>query len=213
MRRIKDKYMIRCKGSEGSSLAIALFFFLLCSLMCAGILFLANSSGRGVSKSLANAPVFEKPATPPAGTIQPGMTNDELAVQIVYDALNADISYITENMNNWETASINSTDNPLLYSIITKAFSYFSHKNAVNRSYTVTIDDTTTTDDTTLSTTVKVHFKKCDSFWFFGQYCSFESVTITVESGSASETIEFSVGKNDQIVFYENGQQLYFYEA
>lgn len=42
-------------NDEGSSLAIALFFFLLCSLICAGIIYLANTSSIGsASKSLAS---------------------------------------------------------------------------------------------------------------------------------------------------------------
>ncbi len=193
MRRIKDKYMIRCKGSEGSSLAIALFFFLLCSLMCAGILFLANSSSRGVSKSLANAPVFEKPATPPAGTIQPGMTNEELAVQIVYNELYDELETIFTNINNKKTTVLTEDDNPIIYSIFEDLL---IHSGSSPRTYTVTTGDTSLPSVTIIVDT--------SSYFYF--IISFRakgfSITISDSSGGGTgENLDFQSNRGAFFVY------------
>lgn len=191
MRRIKDKYMIRCKGSEGSSLAIALFFFLLCSLMCAGILFLANSSSRGVSKSLANAPVFEKPATPPAGTIQPGMTNEELAVQIVYDSLYNDLTTITANHDKRISSTITRDSSPILYPIFYQMWSNGEWDNG-EREYTVQLelDGKTYTD-----VTVKINAIKYNNI--LNSYFRAKGFEVVVSAGEVSQSFAVQV-KNGQ---------------
>ena len=80
-------------GSEGSSLAIALFFFMLCALICAGILFVANSSIFGVSKNFNadDIPEFTEPApipTPnPTPEIDPAYQAESEAINYVYDTL------------------------------------------------------------------------------------------------------------------------------
>lgn len=195
MRRIKDKYMIRCKGSEGSSLAIALFFFLLCSLMCAGILFLANSSGRGVSKSLANAPVFEKPSTPPAGTIQPGMTNEELAVQIVYNELNDDFSTIFTNLDNKKNTEISEEDNFLTYSIF---YDLLYSNGGSTRSYTVNLGDPGL-PDVTVTVSVEGFSKSNGSS---NQSFDFKSFSITVSSRDSSRDSEMSFKYEEKSTYH-----------
>jgi len=85
--------------NEGSSLVIALFFFLLCSLLCAGMLYLAGSSMRGVSKSveIAQSQIPPNPNDIPTPTPLPPTTltptpNPEFqaevaAIDLVYDTL------------------------------------------------------------------------------------------------------------------------------
>lgn len=79
-------------GSEGSSLAISLFFFMLCSLICAGILFVANSSIFGVSKNFnaKDVPEFTEPApipTPNPTPFDPAYPDESAAINYVYDTL------------------------------------------------------------------------------------------------------------------------------
>lgn len=61
-------------GNEGSSLVIALFFFMLCALICAGILYVANSSIFGVSKHFNAEAVPDEYVGPPIPTIDPSIT-------------------------------------------------------------------------------------------------------------------------------------------
>lgn len=80
-------------GNEGSSLVIALFFFMLCALICAGVLYVANSSIFGVSKGFNadDIPEFTEPApipTPnPTPEIDPAYQAESKAINYVYDTL------------------------------------------------------------------------------------------------------------------------------
>ena len=87
--------------SEGSSLAIALFFFLVCSLLCAGVLYLANSSTSWISKNYNYAKEQTYSAGPlpePTTTTEPTpppehdskYKNDCEAIDLVFDKLNYD---------------------------------------------------------------------------------------------------------------------------
>ena len=96
-------------GSDGSSLAIALFFFMVCALLCAGILFLANSTTRGVSKSLSIAqnpsPIPSPPpiltSTPtPTPTPELGYENQAAAIDLVYNKLYYDYYYSMTTVEN-----------------------------------------------------------------------------------------------------------------
>ena len=84
-------------GSKGSSLVIALIFFMVCALLCASVLYLSNSTNRGVSKSLsiAETETFVPPPTPtPRPTPTPTPTPDP-----VYEAETAAIDIIYANLN------------------------------------------------------------------------------------------------------------------
>jgi len=141
------------RNSEGSSLAIALFFFLLCSLMCAGMLYLANSSARGVSKSLSiaqNQPplptITPKPTDSPDPTPTPEIDEnypeDSVAIQMIFNKLyydyyggflaaeNGEYTYILGDNNK------DSTNQPqnLSYEILSYIHAYIGDTNKVKRS-------------------------------------------------------------------------------
>jgi hypothetical protein len=115
---MKKKTKIDCNNScEGSSLAIALFFFMVCALMCAGILFLANSSTRGVSKVLGTAQDFEEPegipTNSPTSTPDPQYKKESEAIIFIYDKLNSDYGILAkETIENGGEVTITKTKNP-----------------------------------------------------------------------------------------------------
>ena len=84
--------------SDGSSLAIALFFFLACSLICASILLLSGSSLRGASKSAELIPESfpNKPddipiPSPTEPTEIPSEYEDDVAaIDTIYSTLSND---------------------------------------------------------------------------------------------------------------------------
>ena len=94
--KINDDSKKRC---EGSSLAIALFFCMVCSLLCASILYLANSTTRSVSRSYNYAqnltfvaPPTPVPTEPPTPTPTPGPEYEAevAAIDTVFSNLNYD---------------------------------------------------------------------------------------------------------------------------
>ncbi len=97
MKHNVDTNKAKKQRSEGSSLAIALFLFMVCSLMCAGLLYLANSTSRGVSKSYNYAQnlTFDPPPTPtptptptPPPEPDPAYQTEVDAIDTVYSNLN-----------------------------------------------------------------------------------------------------------------------------
>lgn len=107
------------KNSEGSSLVIALFFFMVCALLCAGILFLARSTTRGVSNTLAKAQDFVEPEGVPTITLIPsptpseGDSEDEVkAINSVYDKLYYDYYYSMTAVQNGGQYIIQRSKNP-----------------------------------------------------------------------------------------------------
>lgn len=145
----KPNNNINKNSNDGSSLAIALFFFLLCSLLCAGMLYLANASARGVSKSLSIAQNQEFIAPPlptgspePTPEIDPNYPEDSVAIQMIYNKLyydyygaflaaeNGEYTYILGDNNK------DSTNKPqnLSYEILSYIHAYLGDKNKVLRS-------------------------------------------------------------------------------
>ena len=107
--------------SEGSSLAIALFFFLACSLICASILLLSGSSLRGVSKSTELIPESfpsnpdDIPTPPPTEpTVIPAEYEDDVtAIDTIYATLCSDYYNAFTTAENGSTAEIlKNPDNP-----------------------------------------------------------------------------------------------------
>ena len=133
---MKTKTKIDCNNScEGSSLVIALFFFMVCALMCAGILFLANSTTSGVSKSLAIAKAqdFEEPegipTSTPTSTPDPQHKQESEAIIFVTDKLNYDYGDITKaTIDNGGEVTIAKSQNPenLSYEIFSYINNYYN---------------------------------------------------------------------------------------
>ena len=130
-------------GSDGSSLAIALFFFMLCALMCAGILYLANSSSYGVLKhfNANNITPFVSPE--PIPTEDPNLTSsptptpdeahpeEQAAIDLVYNTLEAEFHSAFIEVNNGGEYSINASSNPrsMAYEMISYINSYINRGN------------------------------------------------------------------------------------
>ncbi len=115
-------------SSDGSSLAIALFFFMVCALMCAGIIFLANSTTRGVSKSLSVAKnqTYVEPSGMPTLTPSPppleGYVDESNAIDYVYDVLYYDYYYSMLTVENGGQLTIKKSPKNIPYEI----FSYIN---------------------------------------------------------------------------------------
>ena len=166
MMKVLIKNRIDSKAdNEGSSLAIALVFFLLCSLMCAGILYLANSSSRGVSKSLDTYKPFDRPeitqavATP---THDPAHEKECQAVDMVFNYLVYDFDTAFKAAENGENTRIyrdpekptsgNKLKN-LTYEILSYVHAYYDNNKGNNlyvevingemqpKEFTVTVKD------------------------------------------------------------------------
>lgn len=158
--------MIRCykrnnkvlkNGDEGSSLAIALFFFMLCALMCAGILYLANSSSYGVLKhfNANNITPFVSPE--PIPTEDPNLTSsptptpdeahpeEQAAIDLVYNTLEAEFHSAFIEVNNGGEYSIYASSNPrsLAYEMISFINSYIDreYKEKDGNTYYVPVDE------------------------------------------------------------------------
>ena len=118
MRFSKSKNIVFKNSSDGSSLAIALFFFLTCSLICVGILFLASSSLRGATKSVENIPEsfpynpddIPTPIPTPIPTeteeILPEYDDDVVAIDTIYASLSFDYDNAFITAENGGTAEI-----------------------------------------------------------------------------------------------------------
>ena len=105
-------------GNEGSSLVIALFFFMLCALICAGILFVANSSIFGVTKhfNAEDVPEFDAPPIPtgtgePTPTLDPSHVEESEAIKYVYDTLAYEFDNMFITVSGGETYNILHTKN------------------------------------------------------------------------------------------------------
>ncbi len=132
---LEKKSKVLKMGSNGSSLAIALFFFMVCALMCAGVLFLANSTTRGVSKSYsyAESQVFVAPPTPtPTPTLTPTPTPDPAypaevtAIDTVYSKLNYDLINACIAAENGEIANIKNTPSNMTYELLSYIHSFYN---------------------------------------------------------------------------------------
>ncbi|MCQ2516120.1 MAG: hypothetical protein MJ094_04575 [Saccharofermentans sp.] len=66
MKKILKSISCKTVGDEGSSLAIALFFFLLCSILCAGMLGMGLSQVNSAHTLISNADNFDINAVNPA---------------------------------------------------------------------------------------------------------------------------------------------------
>ncbi len=128
-------------GSNGSSLAIALFFFMVCALMCAGLLFLASSTTHGVSKSYSYAEslVFVAPPTPtPTPTTTPTPTPDPAyqaeadAIDTIYSNLYYDFMNACLTADKGETAVIKNTPSNMSYEILSYIHSFYGDNGKVN---------------------------------------------------------------------------------
>ncbi len=171
----------KTRGSEGSSLAIALFFFLLCSLMCAGMLYLANTSSRSVSQSLNKFQEFVEPETPPV--IGPSGNLAKDAVQIVYDSIKSDFEMISQNHNDRDVSYINGTNNPIVYAIFTDLWRYGEWNNG-RREYTVQLEGTSYPPVTVQITATSYHN--------WGVYFSAKKFNVVV-SAEGAETQSFTI--------------------
>lgn len=124
MRFSKSKNIVFKNSSDGSSLAIALFFFLACSLICASILLLSGSSLRGVSKSTELIPESfpsnpdDIPTPPPTEPTEPTVIpaeyeDDVAAIDTIYATLCSDYYNAFTTAENGSTAEIlKNPDNP-----------------------------------------------------------------------------------------------------
>lgn len=121
-------------GSEGSSLAIALFFFMLCALICAGILYVANSSIFGVTKHFndKDVPEYVMPPIPtvdvtPTPTLDPAHEEESEAIKYVYDTLSYEFDEMFETISKGGDYSILHSSNPrsLSYEIMSYINAYF----------------------------------------------------------------------------------------
>ena len=143
IRRYKGNNKVLKNSDEGSSLAIALFFFMLCALMCAGILYLANSSSYGVLKhfNANNITPFVSPepipTEDPTLTSTPTPTPDEAhpeeqaAIDLVYNTLKAEFQSAFIEVNNGGEYCINASSNPrsMAYEMISYINSYINRGN------------------------------------------------------------------------------------
>lgn len=131
-------------GSEGSSLAIALVFFLMCSLICAGILYVANSSLFGVSKGFNSKDVdtWTDPAAIP--TIDPSITamptpdpdypEESAAINLIYNTLQYDFAQGVAAAESGGEYYVYWTKNHgyLTYEILSYIHGYYKYSQAGN---------------------------------------------------------------------------------
>ena len=123
-------------GSDGSSLAIALFFFMLCSLMCAGFIYLANSSTRTSAQLNSIQPYVAPPLPTPSVTpeptpeIDPNYADACEAVNFMFDYLCSDYDAAFAIVESGGTYQIIKKANPenLSYEIL----SYYNFKFGTN---------------------------------------------------------------------------------
>ncbi|MCR5616314.1 MAG: hypothetical protein K6F45_09140 [Saccharofermentans sp.] len=144
-------------GSEGSSLAIALFFFMLCSLICAGILTVANSSIVSVSKNFDPDDVQE--FTPESSAshqdIDPTFQNEVDAIDYVCDFLEYDFSNAFYTVENGGEYSFLQTQKPrnLTYEILSYIHAYYNNKVVKNgNTYFVGVDENYNVSETFIVT-------------------------------------------------------------
>ena len=131
-------------GSEGSSLVIALFFFMLCALICAGILYVANSSIFGVSNHFNAEDVPDEYVGPPIPSIDPSITGmptpdpdypeESAAINLVYNTLQYDFAKGVAAAENGEVYNVYWTKNHgyLTYEILSYIHGYYKNSQAGN---------------------------------------------------------------------------------
>ena len=136
MKIYKHKYNKSITGSEGSSLAIALIFFLVCSIICAGIIALANSSVSSAAKNYDADTVetsYDGPPIPdpvdPVPTPDPLYPEESAAVTAVYNILYADFNDVYTAVENGEVKQINKSPSTITYEMF--SFINFYYKNTV----------------------------------------------------------------------------------
>ena len=138
-------------GNEGSSLAIALFFFMLCALICAGILYVANSSIFGISKNFNadNVIPYVSPAPLPDPTPTPELDEnhmeESLAIKLVYDTLSYDLNVACKEAEIGGEGKILASQNPrnITYEMISFINSYINNKKKESdgQTYFVPVDN------------------------------------------------------------------------
>ena len=138
-------------SNEGSSLAIALFFFMLCALICAGILFVANSSIFGISKNFNadNVQPFISPAPIPSPSPTPEIDDnhkeESAAIKLVYDTLSYDLNVACNEAAAGGEGKILASSNPrnITYEMISFINSYINNKKKESdgNTYFVPVDE------------------------------------------------------------------------
>ena len=202
-------------GGEGSSLAIALFFFLICSLMCAGVLYLASSSSRGVSKSISVADKNLTDQSFPALTSTPppleGYEEECEAINIVYEQLYYDFYYSLTTIEKDGSVTYKKTVAPdpenLSYEIINYINNYYGktgkrgeevkpdENGILTMDYTVTVSG---------KPPVKVEISLIGAQSSSKNNLVFESIVVTISTGvegsecSYKPVIEYSVPAGKQ---------------
>ena len=130
----KRKNKVLLRGSEGSSLAIALIFFLVCSIICAGIIALANSSVNSAAKnydadtvetSYNGAPIPDP--VDPVPTPDPLYPEESAAVTAVYNILYADLNDVYNTVESGKTKTINKSPSTITYEIFSFINCYFEN--------------------------------------------------------------------------------------
>ena len=138
------------KYNDGSSLAIALFFFMVCSLICAGVLSVANSSLVGVSKGFDsdNVQNYVPPPLPspePTSEIDPNFENESKTINLVYDTLVNDFDTAFTSVETTGQGHILHSTNPrsMSYEMISYINSYINNSKKENNgvTYLVPVDD------------------------------------------------------------------------
>ena len=130
----KRKNKALLQGNDGSSLAIALVFFLLCSIICASIIALANSSVSSVAKnydadtvetSYNGAPIPDPTESVP--TPDPLYPDDSAAVTAIYNILYADLNDIYNTVEKGDVKAINKSPTTITYEIFSYINFYFEN--------------------------------------------------------------------------------------
>ena len=139
MKHNVDTNKAKKQRSEGSSLAIALFFFMVCALMCAGILFLANSTSRGVSKSYNYAQKLDfnlpSPSPTPIPTATPTPDPAYQAEIAAIDTIYSNLTYTYGNAfiaaDDGVATDLKAEPSNITYEILSYIHSYYGDSDKV----------------------------------------------------------------------------------
>lgn len=153
--KLIDKKMVITKDNEGSSLVIALIFFMLCSLVCAGFIYMANSSTVSATKLSSiqyptPAPIPSPEPTPP---LEAGYEEECISVNFVFDALCNDFNQAFEAADKGGQYQIIKRSNPenLTYEVL----SYYNYNYGNSNVPITTAEDGSQMATRTYKVTVK----------------------------------------------------------